>query len=220
MFQREFALRLVARPGDPLYCRLSVNAQFWARITHIMKVGKNNFRPPPQVESSVVRIEPKVHGERPRVSWEEWDGMLRICFIRRNRTLRASWLGSKKVLALCEKNFRVWCALNDVVIDEGGSQVKDRNKGQDTDVGGNVQQISDDEEWGGIDMDFAQHSDEGDNGKTEGNGKTTGVAKLVREKIQKVLAMTGLADKRAGQCEEGDFLKLLLAFNEEGIHFT
>lgn len=40
MFQREFALRLTARPGDSLYCRLSVNAQFWAKITHIMKVGK------------------------------------------------------------------------------------------------------------------------------------------------------------------------------------
>ena len=33
MFQREFAMRLTARPGDPLYCRLSVNAQFFAKIT-------------------------------------------------------------------------------------------------------------------------------------------------------------------------------------------
>jgi 18S rRNA (adenine1779-N6/adenine1780-N6)-dimethyltransferase len=77
MFQREFALRLTARPGDPLYCRLSVNAQFFAKITHVMKVGKNNFKPPPQVESSVVRIEPKMGSERPGVSWDEWDGMLR-----------------------------------------------------------------------------------------------------------------------------------------------
>jgi hypothetical protein len=38
MFQREFALRLVAKPGDPLYCRLSVNAQFYAKIDHVMKV--------------------------------------------------------------------------------------------------------------------------------------------------------------------------------------
>jgi 18S rRNA (adenine1779-N6/adenine1780-N6)-dimethyltransferase len=59
MFQREFALRLVAKPGDALYCRLSVNVQLLANVDHIMKVGKNNFRPPPKVESSVVRIEPK-----------------------------------------------------------------------------------------------------------------------------------------------------------------
>lgn len=38
MFQREFALRLVARPGDALYCRLSVNAQMWADVSHVMKV--------------------------------------------------------------------------------------------------------------------------------------------------------------------------------------
>ncbi|KAK3090747.1 hypothetical protein FSP39_014284 [Pinctada imbricata] len=59
MFQREFAQRLVAKPGDKLYCRLSVNTQLLARVDHLMKVGKNNFRPPPKVESSVVRIEPR-----------------------------------------------------------------------------------------------------------------------------------------------------------------
>ncbi|KAM7391763.1 hypothetical protein PAMP_022423 [Pampus punctatissimus] len=59
MFQREFAMRLVSKPGDKLYCRLSINTQLLARVDHLMKVGKNNFRPPPKVESSVVRIEPK-----------------------------------------------------------------------------------------------------------------------------------------------------------------
>ncbi len=59
MFQREFAQRLVAKPGEKLYCRLSVNTQLLARVDHLMKIGKNNFRPPPKVESSVVRIEPK-----------------------------------------------------------------------------------------------------------------------------------------------------------------
>merc|ERR1719272_2500546 len=59
MFQREFAQRLVAKPGDSLYCRLSVNTQMLSRVDHVMKVGKNNFRPPPKVESSVVRIVPK-----------------------------------------------------------------------------------------------------------------------------------------------------------------
>jgi len=38
MFQREFAMRLVAKPGDKLYTRLTVNAQMWAKCTHILKV--------------------------------------------------------------------------------------------------------------------------------------------------------------------------------------
>lgn len=49
MFQREFAQRLVAKPGDPMYCRLSANVQLLAKVDHIMKVGKNNFRPPPVI---------------------------------------------------------------------------------------------------------------------------------------------------------------------------
>ncbi|CAH8330424.1 unnamed protein product [Eruca vesicaria subsp. sativa] len=57
MYQREFAMRLVAQPGDNLYCRLSVNTQLYARVSHLLKVGKNNFRPPPKVDSSVVRTE-------------------------------------------------------------------------------------------------------------------------------------------------------------------
>jgi 18S rRNA (adenine1779-N6/adenine1780-N6)-dimethyltransferase len=52
-------MRLVAQPGSDLYCRLSVNVQLLAKVDHLMKVSKNNFKPPPKVESSVVRIEPK-----------------------------------------------------------------------------------------------------------------------------------------------------------------
>jgi len=59
MFQREFAMRLLASPGDPLYCRLSINTQILSKVTHLMKISKANFRPPPKVESSVVRIKPK-----------------------------------------------------------------------------------------------------------------------------------------------------------------
>jgi hypothetical protein len=38
MFQREFAMRLVAKPGEKLYCRLSLNTQLLARVDHLMKV--------------------------------------------------------------------------------------------------------------------------------------------------------------------------------------
>ena len=38
MFQKEFAERLVAKPGDKMYCRLSVNVQLLARVSHLMKV--------------------------------------------------------------------------------------------------------------------------------------------------------------------------------------
>lgn len=43
MFQQEFAERLVARPGDKLYCRLSVNTQLLARVDHLMKVSQQKI---------------------------------------------------------------------------------------------------------------------------------------------------------------------------------
>lgn len=192
-----------------------------------MKVGKNNFKPPPQVESSVVRIEPKMGKDRPGVSWEEWDGMLRICFVRKNRTMRASWLGTKEVLGLIERNYRVWCAMHNIAIDE--TIVGDED--EDMDVDG-TQSVPAEDEWDGImDVDdevddtpafFKELNEKSKNGeKTKSKKKKTRVAELVREKIRKVLEdVTELADKRAGKCDENDFLRLLSAFNDEGIHFA
>ncbi|PHH75011.1 hypothetical protein CDD80_2706 [Ophiocordyceps camponoti-rufipedis] len=217
MFQREFALRLTARPGDALYCRLSVNAQFWAKITHVMKVGKNNFKPPPQVESSVVRIEPKLGKDRPNVSWDEWDGLLRVCFVRKNKTLRASWLGTKEVLAMVEKNYRTWCALNGVPVDDTPQEDDDdvamnaADEAMDVDV--------DDED--ADTPDFFKSLTTSAPPKTKSKRQRTKVAALVREKLRKVLEdVTGLADQRSSKCDENDFLRLLLAFNQEGIHFS
>jgi len=108
MFQREFAQRLVAQPGDKLYCRLSINTQLLARVDHLMKVGKNNFRPPPKVESSVVRIEPR--NPPPPINFTEWDGLTRICFVRKNKTLGAAFT-STGVQLMMEKNYKVQCSL-------------------------------------------------------------------------------------------------------------
>ncbi|XP_025752720.1 dimethyladenosine transferase isoform X2 [Oreochromis niloticus] len=113
MFQREFAMRLVAKPGDKLYCRLSINTQLLARVDHLMKVGKNNFRPPPKVESSVVRIEPK--NPPPPVNFQEWDGLVRIAFVRKNKTLNAAFK-SAAVEQMLEKNYRIHCSLHNTEV--------------------------------------------------------------------------------------------------------
>ncbi|XP_034180583.1 putative dimethyladenosine transferase [Osmia lignaria lignaria] len=116
MFQREFAERLVAKPGDKLYCRLSINTQLLARIDLLMKVGKNNFRPPPKVESSVVRIEPR--NPPPPINYQEWDGLTRIAFVRKNKTLAAAFKQTT-VLTMLEKNYKLHCSLNNKPVPEG-----------------------------------------------------------------------------------------------------
>lgn len=109
MFQEEFAKRLSAKPGDELYCRLSVNTQLLAKVDQLLKVGKNNFRPPPKVESRVVRIEPK--NPPPPVNFTEWDGMIKILFNRKNKTLHSCFT-TKSVLSLLEENYKTYCSLN------------------------------------------------------------------------------------------------------------
>jgi len=114
MFQEEFALRLSAKPGDELYCRLSVNTQLLAKVDQLMKVGRNNFRPPPKVESRVVRIEPR--NPPPPVNFLEWDGLIRILFNRKNKTLR-SVLTTTSVLDLIEKNYKTIASLKSMQLD-------------------------------------------------------------------------------------------------------
>jgi 18S rRNA (adenine1779-N6/adenine1780-N6)-dimethyltransferase len=233
MFQREFAMRLFAKPGDKLYSRLSVNAQMWAKIDHIMKVGKNNFKPPPQVESSVVRLVPK--NPRPNISYEEWDGLLRVCFVRKNRTLRAGFLGTVSVLDMLEQNYRTWCATNDIALEDGPadapvSEILMEVENPPIDVAPDSAEAED--EWDGFDnMDVDDLDDDSIPSffktqqtlvpKTASRKTKTKVATLIRDKVRRVLEdTTQLADKRARMCDEGDFLKLLWAFNQEGIHFS
>ena len=126
-------MRLSAKPGDHMYCRLSVNTQLLSKVDQLMKVGKNNFRPPPKVESRVVRIEPKIPA--PDVNFvvccllaintehcfmmidmylQEWDGLVRLLFNRKNKTLRAG-LKTKQVLGMLQSNYATYCSLNSIV---------------------------------------------------------------------------------------------------------
>ena len=187
MFQREFALRLCARPGDDFYCRLSVNTQLLARVSHVMKVGRNNFRPPPKVESSVVRIEPR--SPPPAVDFEEWDGMLRVVFNRKNGTLGKAFK-TTSVLQMLERNHRTFLALS-----QGG--------------------IGDRPSTGTGTSDTAMDT----SADTPADTSMDTDASNIKALVLNVLESTGFADSRANKMDIDDFLKLLDAFHAVGIHF-
>ncbi len=139
MFQEEFALRLTARPGEALYCRLSVNTQLLAKVDQLLKVGRNNFRPPPKVESRVVRIEPR--NPPPPVNFVEWDGMVRLLFNRKNKTLR-SVLKTKPTIKMLEENRRTHLSLNAGKDDD--TEMKDLKSVEDI-----IEEVTTKEEWDG-----------------------------------------------------------------------
>ncbi|MGC8585381.1 MAG: 16S rRNA (adenine(1518)-N(6)/adenine(1519)-N(6))-dimethyltransferase RsmA [Thermoplasmata archaeon] len=58
MYQREFARRLVAKPGTKDYSRLSVNVYYFADVKILRDVPKTVFYPTPKVDSSIVKIIP------------------------------------------------------------------------------------------------------------------------------------------------------------------
>jgi dimethyladenosine transferase len=141
MFQEEFALRLTARPGEALYCRLSVNAQLLAKVDQLLKVGRNNFRPPPKVESRVVRIEPR--NPPPPVNFVEWDGMVRLLFNRKNKTLR-SVLMTKPTIKMLEENRRTHLSLSGKRDGDGDDEMKDTKSIEQI-----IEDVTSKEEWVG-----------------------------------------------------------------------
>lgn len=105
-----------------------MNTQLLARTQQLLKVGRNNFNPPPKVESRVCRIEP--YNPPPAVNFVEWDGMIRLCFQRKNKTLAAIFK-NKKVIEMLQENYRTFCALNNKVgkgneweVDAGGARLQ------------------------------------------------------------------------------------------------
>jgi 16S rRNA (adenine1518-N6/adenine1519-N6)-dimethyltransferase len=58
MLQREVVDRMVARPGDSQYGRLSVMLQARYRMVHLFDVPPEAFDPPPKVMSAIVRMRP------------------------------------------------------------------------------------------------------------------------------------------------------------------
>jgi len=102
MFQLEFAERIVARPGTANYSKLSVNCQMLSHsVRMVMKIGKEQFRPPPKVDSAVVEIIPK--GIPAGLDFARWDTFLRVAFGGKNKLLR-SVLANKHVLAQLAAN--------------------------------------------------------------------------------------------------------------------
>jgi len=80
--QLEVVERMVAAPSTAAYGRLSVALQARFRMKKLFKVSKGAFRPPPKVESAVVRLEPL-----PRIL-EIDEQLLRRAFSARRKTLR------------------------------------------------------------------------------------------------------------------------------------
>ena len=87
MFQREFAERMAADPGDDEYGRLSVTAGHYADVEIVEPVPKEAFSPAPAVESAVVRTTPR-QPDYEVPDDERFMSLVRAVFTQRRKTMR------------------------------------------------------------------------------------------------------------------------------------
>jgi 16S rRNA (adenine1518-N6/adenine1519-N6)-dimethyltransferase len=87
MLQKEVVQRMAARHSTPEYGRLSVMVQHWFAATRLFDVPPGAFRPPPKVESSVVRLVPRAAAERGNVDVDRLRQVVTAAFSQRRKTV-------------------------------------------------------------------------------------------------------------------------------------
>ncbi|XP_062077125.1 ribosomal RNA small subunit methyltransferase, mitochondrial isoform X2 [Humulus lupulus] len=189
LLQKEFARRLLAKPGDSEFNRLAVNVTLVADVEHVMDVSRREFLPCPKVDSSVVIIRPKA--QLPDVNLGEWLAFTRTCFGKKNKTLGATFKQKKKVAELL--NFSEMAASN-----------AEYNVSLN-----NIIKEDDDEESADSD---------GEEECCSCSGSEIGVSPF-KEKIMRVLKSGGFDDKRPSKMSNEELLRLLALFNQAGIYF-
>jgi 16S rRNA (adenine1518-N6/adenine1519-N6)-dimethyltransferase len=93
MLQREVAERLAAPPGGKVYGALSVLTQAVCDVELALRVPPGAFRPPPKVDSAVVRLVPRRDARVPAELEGRFREVVRAAFGRRRKMLANALAG-------------------------------------------------------------------------------------------------------------------------------
>ena len=88
MLQKEVVDRMAAGPGSKVYGRLSVMLQAYCTVTALFTVPPGAFRPPPKVDSAVVRLVPRDPASIGIHDPARFAAVVRAAFGQRRKTLR------------------------------------------------------------------------------------------------------------------------------------
>lgn len=92
LVQKEVAERLTARPGSRDYGYLSVQTQIASAPELLFVVPAGAFRPPPQVDSAVVRLIPQSDPALRQLDRQAFLRFVGLCFRQKRKTLRNNLL--------------------------------------------------------------------------------------------------------------------------------
>jgi 16S rRNA (adenine1518-N6/adenine1519-N6)-dimethyltransferase len=88
MLQLEVVQRLAASPGSKHWGRLGIMAQYQCKVEHLFDVAPHAFRPPPKVQSAIVRLTPWPVSPWPPCSEPLLRKLVKAAFAQRRKTLR------------------------------------------------------------------------------------------------------------------------------------
>ena len=88
MLQKEVVDRMAAAPGSKVYGRLSVMLQAWCEVASLFVVPPGAFRPPPKVDSAVVRLVPRDPASVAINDARHFANVVKAAFGQRRKTLR------------------------------------------------------------------------------------------------------------------------------------
>jgi 16S rRNA (adenine1518-N6/adenine1519-N6)-dimethyltransferase len=88
MLQKEVVDRMASGPGSKVYGRLSVMLQAYCTVTSLFDVPPGAFRPPPKVDSAVVRLVPLPTAQIGIADPALFERIVRDAFGQRRKTLR------------------------------------------------------------------------------------------------------------------------------------
>ncbi len=93
MLQNEVVERIASHPHGKAYGRLSVMVQCYCLVEKLILVPPGAFRPPPKVESAVVRLRPKAEADIPKHDRGKLAKLVTAAFSQRRKTLRNNLRG-------------------------------------------------------------------------------------------------------------------------------
>jgi len=88
MLQKEVVDRMAAGPGSKVFGRLSVMLQAYCEVTSLFVVPPGAFRPPPKVDSAVVRLVPRDPASIDIKDHKRFAEVVKAAFGQRRKTLR------------------------------------------------------------------------------------------------------------------------------------
>ncbi len=86
LYQKEFAYRLIAKPGSRNYSRITILAKLFSDVEILEIVSRRNFYPVPDVDSAIVRF--RYRGISKDIDIKEFFEFIRKIFIHKKKSLR------------------------------------------------------------------------------------------------------------------------------------